>query len=353
MRVLVVDPDPRERESTARLLSASDQLQLFTANDASAALVMMGKNDVDVLVVEMHMPQTTGVELVRRLRAQESDSHLYVVMTSVKNLHGDLKIAFEAGADDYLKRPFSRDELLLRVGGLERIKRWASRVHVTAPPAATQVGGASWQRIDQVVACDVGDMLGSESEILSDDPPASVVAVVSEIALSSPDEEAEIRVRVGLDVNETPALGKALLDDESIDAAAARDILREVANTAGGAFRRALDGEGLEYTLGLPQDVGVSQVQGAGANDVLGYKQWRVRLHGGAITFHFCASLRGRSISRCHVDQLREGMVLASDVLNVKGVVLLAKGTRLTQSHLERLPQTLGSKAVVDVVEAA
>src|SRR5688572_24479945 len=98
MRVLVVDPQRTERETTLRLIS-SETHDVRQANDAASALVLMEGTEFDVVLVESTMAGVTGNELIKRIRARESCTHVYVIASAARTVPGDVKTAFQAGAD--------------------------------------------------------------------------------------------------------------------------------------------------------------------------------------------------------------------------------------------------------------
>jgi DNA-binding response OmpR family regulator len=64
------------------------------------------------------MPKLDGFELVRRLRADETTSRMPIILLTAKSQEADVQQGFDAGADDYLRKPFSPDELRARVHAL-------------------------------------------------------------------------------------------------------------------------------------------------------------------------------------------------------------------------------------------
>jgi len=127
MRVLVVDDDTAVRDSLARTLRFEGH-DVDTAADGSAALDAVRAREPDAVILDVGMPVLDGLETCRRLRA---GGHLVpVLMLTARDDVGDRVAGLDAGADDYLAKPFALQELLARLRALLR------RSLITAPPAA-------------------------------------------------------------------------------------------------------------------------------------------------------------------------------------------------------------------------
>jgi two-component system response regulator PrrA len=116
-RVLVVDDDAAIRRSLTRAL----RLRGFSVSEAgggAAALDLLGRTPPDVLVLDITMPGVDGIEVCRTLRASGSD--LPVLVLSARDEVADRVAGLQAGADDYLIKPFALEELVLRLHALLR-----------------------------------------------------------------------------------------------------------------------------------------------------------------------------------------------------------------------------------------
>src|SRR5687768_9472633 len=115
-RVLVVDDDARLGASLRRAL-AYEGYSVDVAVDGSDALVEARDRPPDLVVLDVMLPGLDGVEVCRRLR-QGSD--VPVLMLTARDAIADRVAGLDAGADDYLVKPFAHDELLARVRALLR-----------------------------------------------------------------------------------------------------------------------------------------------------------------------------------------------------------------------------------------
>jgi DNA-binding response OmpR family regulator len=112
--ILAVDDDPDILKLVVFRLERSGYVVL-QARDGEEALRLALERPPDLFVVDVMMPKMDGLELVRRLRAEEATSRTPIIMLTARAQDTDLQAGFEAGADDYLRKPFSPLELQARV----------------------------------------------------------------------------------------------------------------------------------------------------------------------------------------------------------------------------------------------
>ncbi|KAB8185714.1 response regulator [Nonomuraea phyllanthi] len=116
-RLLVVDDEPALREALQSSLEF-EGYKVVTANDGQAALDALSREPYDAVLLDVMMPRLDGLTACRRLRA--SGNHIPVLMLTARDAVGDRVSGLDAGADDYLVKPFELDELLARVRALLR-----------------------------------------------------------------------------------------------------------------------------------------------------------------------------------------------------------------------------------------
>ncbi|GAA2477655.1 response regulator transcription factor [Terrabacter carboxydivorans] len=129
--VLVVDDDPTLREVVAGYLSRAG-LDVVEAQDGLTALVLARDRSPDLVVLDLTLPGLDGLEVFRRLRSERGD--LPVVMLTARGEESDRVLGLELGADDYVTKPFSSRELVLRIQSI--LRRAAP---ITAPGSPTFV----------------------------------------------------------------------------------------------------------------------------------------------------------------------------------------------------------------------
>jgi DNA-binding response OmpR family regulator len=113
-RIVVADDEVDVRELVAYRLSRSGY-EVVEASDGEQALRLALENPPDLAVLDVMMPKLDGYELTRRLRAEPSTQRVPVILLTARAQEADVSQGFEAGADDYLRKPFNPDELLARV----------------------------------------------------------------------------------------------------------------------------------------------------------------------------------------------------------------------------------------------
>jgi DNA-binding response OmpR family regulator len=115
--VLVVDDDPTVSDVVRRYLERAGYLVTLAA-DGHQALALFGQQRPDLVVLDLMLPGVDGLEVCRRLRAAASS--LPIVMLTALGEEADRVVGLELGADDYLTKPFSPRELVLRVQSVLR-----------------------------------------------------------------------------------------------------------------------------------------------------------------------------------------------------------------------------------------
>ncbi len=116
-RILVVDDDHAVRESLRRSLEFNGY-DVSLAGDGAEALASIGQANPDALVIDVMMPRLDGLEATRALRAAGND--LPILVLTARDSVGDRVEGLDAGADDYLTKPFALEELLARLRALLR-----------------------------------------------------------------------------------------------------------------------------------------------------------------------------------------------------------------------------------------
>jgi two-component system response regulator MprA len=138
MRVLVVDDEPAVRESISRSLRF-EGYEVELAADGESALKSQAARPADAVVLDVMMPMIDGLETCRRLRA--TGDRVPVLMLTARRAIGDRVTGLDAGADDYLVKPFALEELLARLrallrrtdtGGTEKLAFGDLELNVTA-----------------------------------------------------------------------------------------------------------------------------------------------------------------------------------------------------------------------------
>ena len=119
-RILAVDDDPIDIGNLQRLLGADFDLK--TATRGEQALGIAAEFRPDIILLDNMMPDLDGGEVCRQIRADTVLRHTKIIMVSGKSLVSERVQAYQAGADDYITKPFDKDELLAKIRVYLRLK---------------------------------------------------------------------------------------------------------------------------------------------------------------------------------------------------------------------------------------
>lgn len=135
-RILVVDDIPANvRLLEVRLLA--EYFEVVTANSGAEALEICETSKVDVVLLDVMMPEMDGFEVCRRLKSDPATAHLPVVMITALDQVADRVRGLEAGADDFLTKPVNDLQLMTRVKSLVRLKMLTDELRLRTATAAS------------------------------------------------------------------------------------------------------------------------------------------------------------------------------------------------------------------------
>jgi DNA-binding response OmpR family regulator len=115
--ILAADDDEDILQLVAFRLGRSGY-RVLQAHDGEQALALAMETTPDLAVLDVMMPKMDGLEVARRLRAAEATKNIPIIMLTARAQDTDVQGGFEAGANDYLRKPFSPKELRTRVQAL-------------------------------------------------------------------------------------------------------------------------------------------------------------------------------------------------------------------------------------------
>lgn len=121
-KIYIVEDEPDIRE-TLKYNFSNEGFKVFTAPDGEEALSNIKKVLPDVLILDLMLPGVSGLDVCKSIRADDDIRDMSIIMLTAKGEEIDRVIGFELGADDYVTKPFSVRELILRVKVLLKKQR--------------------------------------------------------------------------------------------------------------------------------------------------------------------------------------------------------------------------------------
>jgi diguanylate cyclase (GGDEF)-like protein len=148
-RILVVDDDRNLRKIIQTNLELAGY-DVTTAANGEEALHLLDSMQPDLIVLDVMMPMMDGYEVARRVRRHPTNTHVPIIMLTAKSEVEDKLAGFEAGADDYITKPFGPQELLARVKAkIRRVEVDASLSPLTRLPGNLAIEAELRRRIDE------------------------------------------------------------------------------------------------------------------------------------------------------------------------------------------------------------
>ena len=111
-KVLIVDDDTRNTFALVTILEDKDLVAMAGKNGREALELLEEHPDVDIVLMDIMMPEMDGYEAIRKIRAQPRFRKLPIIALTAKAMKGDKAKCIEAGANDYLSKPIDNDKLL-------------------------------------------------------------------------------------------------------------------------------------------------------------------------------------------------------------------------------------------------
>ena len=133
-RVVIIEDETDLRDLLAYNLKGAGY-EVYLASDAATGVALVREQHPDLVLLDIMLPDASGLDVCRMLKSQPATRDTQVMMVTAKGEEIDRVVGFELGADDYVVKPFSTRELLLRVQAV--LRRRPGATNPLPPPAAT------------------------------------------------------------------------------------------------------------------------------------------------------------------------------------------------------------------------
>lgn len=332
MRILLFDDRRIERDAALHALTKAS----FTVRSVETVDELKARasgSDYDVLLVGWN-PRLPALGM-RAICEHASNRPVVAIIDGAS----DISAAVASGVVEVVRRPILNEELIHR---LHTIHRAASMV----APAFDVRSLPTWSGAMTAVTRELGELIGIETAaFVPSDGPIPPALRSGTIAMSLIERSVDIRASIVVDAEAERWLLAKLLPGAALTAEVVEDALREVANAAGAALKRTLKADA-NLTAGLPTN------EPPLARTSQEAYEWR-RIEGVQGFAGVLLQSARKARAQVKAAQLVEGMIIAADIRNDSGALLVAAGTRLTSTTVERVRSILGAAFTVEVAEAA
>lgn len=117
---IVIAEDEASVSELIRYNLESEGYETATANDGDEAMLLLDERVPDLILLDWMLPKLSGIEICRRVRSRQETANLPIIMLTAKTEEADRVRGLETGADDYVTKPFSTNELMARVRAVLR-----------------------------------------------------------------------------------------------------------------------------------------------------------------------------------------------------------------------------------------
>ncbi len=184
MRVLVADDDPFSTAVLEAVLTSAGHECVLARDGGEAWEIIQSSDAPRIVFLDWMMPEIDGLELCRRIRERKTADYIYVAILSVRSKQRDITLGFQAGADDFITKPYQTEDVLARLSVAERLiqsARAGAGLRRALAEATASPGGDVIVRCDQRVGriifhhgkiawAHVSDVPGSLAVILANEP---------------------------------------------------------------------------------------------------------------------------------------------------------------------------------------
>jgi putative two-component system response regulator len=126
MKILIAEDELVSRAKLEKLVEAAGHVPV-SASNGKDALKLWTSQRPNLVITDWYMPEMDGLELIKEIRRQQGSKYVYIIMVTSQGSTDNLVLGIEAGADDYLVKPYNQEELTVRLKAGERVLNFETR----------------------------------------------------------------------------------------------------------------------------------------------------------------------------------------------------------------------------------
>ena len=321
--------------------------------DEKAAIAAFGAQGFQLVLVCASGSDAASIAAIKTLRTNDASKQANIILMTNEAGDDQLVRAYDAGADFCLRLPCAMPVILAMLRSAQRLvptlagsatNGTAANAAATSPIDRVMLS-STWKDAREHVRNVAAKFLSLDA-VLAD--AGSVIEPVEQacyIALSNVEHQLEARIAVGAGSTSGKKLAVHLFGPEGVDLVA--DMLSELANNMMGALKTSLSKEAFAFTAGLPHALDPAEL----LRPSVAYTHqvsFALRLADSGLLVHL--SLSSKANLFVASSTLRDGMVLAKDVFNARGLLIVQQGTRLSLNMIEKITAFMPPKYLLEVL---
>ncbi len=353
--ILLTGNDEAERARLATILREA-RMDLLMPKDVVEARSALRDKPIKLALLCAQAYDEPLLAVVRALDEARSARSVSLVLVGEEMPDDFFLKAIKAGVDGDMRRRKSKEIVLAHLEAKGRLaRRPASERLITeaGPVAAKPAGSAlelvtrasSWQGSRDLLRDAAAAFLTVPARVGPAPTSDGALAAGCQIVMGNAADSVELRLALGADTKSIKQLAMHLFGEEGEDMG--NELLSELSNILMGTLKTSFSAEEIKFAAGLPESVPAARVLQPATSYGL-QASFELQLADARIVIYL--GVRSSAVASVNVTSLREGMVVAGDIFNPKGLMLVRSGTRLSLNMVEKLRGILTPKQQIEVM---
>lgn len=330
-------------------LLESRQHRAEQAHDCKSAIDQLRAEPFDVLLLDDGLVGDGAVQILKRIESLSEIAAPHIIYAVEKNPGAAFDSLFQLGVCDFVRKPYWREELLARVEAPAVLRRRQASEPRDWGQKRDPLRFNGWRNMPGLIGNELAELTAQRFDEAPSPKQRPAFGMAARISLTATASDTEIRLTLGAEHASLFKLSELMLGCTTRDKAVLEDILREMANTLAGVMKRVAP-QDESLTTGLPHTVAMSETTSSFESAPV---RFGLRMRGQPVEIMFAVETICRGKRQVAAHDLKEGMVLARDLRNEAGLLLVPQGTRITSSAAERVARLLGRTHMVEVAAAS